>query len=136
MSAAFPDGHRAALLTPITVTQVTIDINPGKFPNNISLASARVLPVAIISTETFDATKVDPATVTLASADVRHVDRKRKATKYSCQQTDVNSDGLPDLLCKVETAEMIVPGDFVAVLEGKTFAGERIRGEDQLVIVQ
>ena len=51
--------------------EIAIDIKPGSFPNSINLGSNGVVPVAILSTDTFDASTVDPFTVTLAGAAVR-----------------------------------------------------------------
>ncbi len=49
--------------------KVTIrDIKPGSFPNSINVGAGGNVPVAIFSSSTFDATTVDPTTVTLASA--------------------------------------------------------------------
>ena len=45
-------------------TPVLIDIKPGEYPNTINLGSNGVVPVAILSTLIFDATQVDPLTVT------------------------------------------------------------------------
>lgn len=42
---------------------VDIDIKPGSFPNTINPKSERVIPVAILTTDTFDATTVDPLSV-------------------------------------------------------------------------
>ena len=56
--------------------------------------------------------------------------------RFSCHQEDVNADGLLDLVCRVETAQlMIEPGDSVAVLEAETFSAIPIRGEDTIRIV-
>jgi hypothetical protein len=49
---------------------VEIDIKPGSSPNSIKLGSNGVVPVAILSSESFSATTVDPDTVTLAGAGV------------------------------------------------------------------
>jgi hypothetical protein len=60
--------------SPVDIVQalsVSIDIKPGGFPNTIKLGSGGNMPVAIISTSTFDATQVDPLTVTLTSAAVQ-----------------------------------------------------------------
>jgi hypothetical protein len=51
-----------------------IDIKPGSFPNSINLGSGGTVPVAILSSITFDAMKVDPLTVTLTSAPVQLAD--------------------------------------------------------------
>jgi hypothetical protein len=122
-----------ALLPPSESLAVTIDIKPGSYPNSINLGSAGVVPVAILSSSTFDAQQVDPATVALAGAKVKLIG---KGDKYSCSVQDVNGDGLPDLVCHVLTAQfMIEPGESVAVLEASTFGGQVIRGEDSIRIV-
>ena len=119
---------------PLTLT-VIIDIKPGSFPNSINLSSAGVIPVAILSSDTFDATtEVNPDTLALAGAAVKMVG---KSGKFLCHgDEDVNTDGLLDLVCQFETAQfMIEPGDSVAVLEGETTEGTSIRGEDSIRIV-
>jgi len=50
---------------------VSIDIKPDESPNSINLGSKGVVPVAIISSATFDATTVNPITITLAEASVK-----------------------------------------------------------------
>ncbi|NIM97272.1 MAG: hypothetical protein GTO24_04065 [candidate division Zixibacteria bacterium] len=114
--------------------EVAIDIKPGSDPNSINLSSAGVIPVAILSSDTFDATTVNPDTVSLAGARVKLVG---KSGKYLCHEEDVNGDELLDLVCQVYTAEsMIEEGESVAVLEAETFDGVQIRGEDTIRIVQ
>lgn len=125
---------RATILCdPALVTAVAIDIKPGAFPNSMNLGSSGVVPVAILSSEQFDATQVDPATVTLAGAAVGLIG---KGDRYSCSAQDVNGDGRVDLLCHVMTAQfMIEEGDSMAVLEAKTFSGQAIRGQDSIKLV-
>ena len=50
-----------------------------------------MIPVAIFSSDTFDATTVDPETVALAGAQVKMAD---KSGKYLWHEEDVNEDGL------------------------------------------
>ncbi len=50
---------------------MSIDIKPGSDLNSINLGSNGTIPVAIFSTVDFDATTVDPLTVTLADASVK-----------------------------------------------------------------
>ena len=117
-----------------TAMPVAIDIKPNSSDNVLNLESAGVIPVAILSSATFDATTVDPTTVTLAGAKVRLLG---KATHGSCGPDDVNGDGVMDLVCHVETAALfILPGDSVAVLEATTFSGDAIRGQDSIRIVK
>jgi len=115
------------------VTEVHIDIKPGSFPNSINLGSQGTVPVAILSTPTFDARTVDPLSITLASATVA---LKGKGTPMASFQ-DVNQDGLLDLVVHVDTqALQLTVGDTVAILEGQTFDGRRIRGSDTVRVVQ
>ena len=44
-------------------TGIAIDIKPGTFPNSINPRSKGVIPVAILTTDTFDATTIDQTTV-------------------------------------------------------------------------
>lgn len=113
---------------------VSIEIKPpATAPVPINLSSAGVIPVAILSTPTFDATQVDPSTVTLAGA---HVQLIGKSGKYQCSVQDVNGDGINDLLCQVSTAQSLIqPGDSNAVLEATTFAGLPIVGQEEITIV-
>ena len=116
---------------PITV--VGIDVKPGSFPNSINLGSAGVVPVAILSSSIFDARELDPDSITLAGARVKMVG---KSDRFLCHEEDVSGDGLLDLVCQVETAQfMIETGDSTAVLEGETFGGVQVRGEDSVRIV-
>lgn len=120
--------------SPFIVLTVAIDIKPGSFPNSINLRAAGVVPVAILSSATFDATQVNPESVTLAGAKVKLIG---KGDKYACHAEDVNGDHMPDLVCQVVTAQFFIePGDSTAVLEAETFSGTSIRGKDSIRIVQ
>ena len=111
------------------VFPVTIDIKPGTFPNRINLRSNGTLPVAVLSTPTFDAAAVDPRTVTLADALVKL--GGNGAPMASLQ--DVNEDGLLDLLVHIGIQGLeMSPGDTQAILKGKTFSGVTIQGVDSV----
>ena len=117
------------------VLSVAIDIKPGSDPNSINLGSAGNIPVAILSSPTFDApAEVDADSLRLAGATVNLIG---KADKFQCSSQDVNADGLLDLVCHFETQTLFLlePGDTVAVIEGETFDGAAIRGEDSVKIV-
>ena len=116
------------------VIEVDIDIKPGSDPNSINLSSAGVIPVAILSSATFDATTVDPATVSLAGAEIKVAG---KSGKYLSHEEDVNDDGLLDLVCQVLITEdwAIEPGETIAELIAETYDGQSIRGEDAISIV-
>jgi hypothetical protein len=112
--------------------QVSIDIKPGSNPNSINLGSGGAVPVAILSTASFDATTIVPASVTLASAPVK---LKGKGAPMA-SIADVNGDGLPDLIVHVSTeALQLSSTDNSAVLEGQTADGTQVSGTDQVRIV-
>ncbi|MEN8218884.1 MAG: hypothetical protein ABFS56_21415 [Pseudomonadota bacterium] len=113
---------------------VDIDIKPGSYPNSINLGSAGVIPVAVFSTDDFNAPEeIDPSTVTLAGAQVKAVGNEGKLL---CHSEDVNEDGLADLVCQVETDQLLLEeGDTMAELEANTFDGRCVRGEDSVNIV-
>jgi len=117
---------------PGTLIPVTIDIKPGSFPNSVNLGSGGTVPVAVFSTVSFDATTVDPVSVTLASAPVK---LKGKGTSMASFE-DVNGDGRLDLVVHVETTALqLSETDTITVLEGQTFAGQAIRGTDSVRVV-
>lgn len=114
-----------------TSTPVTIDIRPGSDQNPINLSS-RTVPVAILTTETFDATRVNPATVMLAGAKAR----AKGNGGSSSSLTDVDGDGDIDLLLRIAARQMkLAPGDVEATLTGSTFGGIEIEGTDYIRIV-
>jgi len=120
------------VFNPILSVQIEIK-PPATAPVPINLSSAGVVPVAILSTSTFDATQVDPATVSLAGAEVQMIG---KSDKYSCSVQDVNGDGLNDLVCQVSTAQFLIqPGQSNAVLQAKTLSGQPIQGQEAITIV-
>ncbi|KGK97722.1 hypothetical protein LI82_08045 [Methanococcoides methylutens] len=109
------------------VTKINIDIKPGSFPNSINPNSKGVIPVAILSTDVFDATMVDPVTVVFGPNDVSPL---RWATE------DVDKDGDLDLVFHFRTQETgVEAGDTEATLTGETFDGTNIEGTDSVKIV-
>jgi len=103
-----------------------IDIKPCSDPNSINLKSKGVVPVAVLSTDGFDATSVDPATVTCAGAEPL-----RWTVEDVCP-----FDGKDDLLFHFKTQELNLDENSTeAILTGHTFDGVFIWGEDTVNIV-
>ena len=111
---------------------VNIDIKPMDDSNSINLGSKGVTPVAILSSPTFNPMMVDPHTVFLAGASVKIAGNKNLLVHAE----DVNEDGIDDLVCHFETAQLLLnEGDSIAVIEAQTFNGIQIRGQDSVRIV-
>jgi hypothetical protein len=90
------------------------------------------VPVAILSTTDFDATTVNPVTVTLADAQVKV---KGNGTRLANPE-DVNGDGITDLVVHITTVGLsLTDGDIEAVLRGETFDGQAIEGSDSVRVV-
>ncbi len=131
------DGNGLTASANVTVTvnadgiAVSIDIRPGNPNNRINLQSNGVLPVAVFSTSEFDATTIDPATVTLAGAPIRVRGNGRRLVL----RIDLNRDRVRDLLTFFSIQELeLTVADQTAVLRGRTTDGTRIRGEDSVQV--
>lgn len=112
--------------------EVGIDIKPNSFPNNINLSSNGTTPVAIFSSTNFDATTINPTTVSLAGVQVR---LKRNGTPMVSFE-DINTDGLLDMILRISTRDMqLNETDIITVLNGQTFNGMFIKGTDLVRIV-
>ena len=108
-------------------TEVTIDIKPGSQTNPINPRSSGKIPVAILSTPDFNApSEVDRASLTFGSTGNEH-------SLVSCNKkgTDVNGDGLKDLMCHFKTKLAGFKfGDTEGILKGQTLGGVPIEGRD------
>jgi len=103
-----------------------IDIKPGSYPNSINLGSKGVVPVAVLTTEDFDASSVDPSTVEFAGA-----------SPLRWTMEDVDGDGDTDLLFHFKTQELALDENSTeASLTCYTHDGEFIWGKDTVNIAQ
>jgi hypothetical protein len=108
---------------------VALDIRPRSSSNPINPKSHGVIPVAILTTDTFDATLVDPLSVRFGPNGAAEAHNKGHIE-------DVNHDGEPDLLLHFRTqATGIECGDTTASLTGATRAGDPIQGSDAIKTV-
>jgi len=106
---------------------VEIDIKPGSNPNSINPDSKGAIPVAILTTDVFDASTVDPDTVLFGPAGAR-------AVQWAFE--DVDSDGDEDMLLYFDTEDTgIRAGDTEAGLIGKTLDGTEIYGSDSIRVI-
>jgi hypothetical protein len=122
------------------VLSVEIDVKPGNDDNVVNLGSNGVIPVAILSSEDFDATTVDPCSVEL-TGDTEipgaGVALRGKKEKPQVHNEDVNDDGLLDLVCHIETENLdpLNIQEGVVYLKGNTFEGQAIQGSDVITVV-
>jgi parallel beta-helix repeat protein len=104
---------------------VAIDIKPGSDPNSINLGSKGVVPVAVLTTDDFDASTVDPGKVEFAGA---------SPVRWTME--DVDGDGDVDLLFHFKTQELQLDANSTeATLTGATTDGTPIEGTDTVKIV-
>lgn len=114
------------------VAPVVVDIKPEGVPNSINLGSKGKVPVAVLSSPTFDATTVDVASVRFAGAPVN---LKNNGTFQSSFE-DVNGDGLLDLMLHFNTQSLnLTAASTSATLTGSTLNGRCITGTDSVNIV-
>jgi Tol biopolymer transport system component len=106
--------------------EIEIDIKPGSFPNSINPESSEVIPVAILTTDTLDATTVDPTTVLFGLTGT-------EAAPVQSALEDVDGDGDTDMILHFKTQDTDINcGDTSASLTGETFSGQAIEGSDSI----
>jgi hypothetical protein len=117
-----------------STTTVEVEVKPGGNPNRVNLRSRGLLAVAILSSESFDATAIDPSTVLVAGAPVA----VRGKCKCMAHLEEVDGDGLVDLVVQVEVQELdpVELEQGYAVVTGCTYTGEEFEGSDEVEIVR
>jgi len=113
-------------------TRISIDIKPGDTTNPINLKSQGKIPVAILSSSTFNA----PATVDTSSLTFGSIGTEHSLAFCNANGEDVNGDGLLDLVCHFDSqASSFQLGDAAGTLKGKLKDGTAIRGTDPVTVI-
>jgi hypothetical protein len=109
---------------------LAIDIKPGNDRNLIDLDSEGTIPVAILTSDTFDATQLDWETVRFgpSGATEKH---------HRVHVTDADYDGDMDVVLHFRSGNTgILCGDTDATLTGETFGGAQFAGSDVIKTIR
>jgi hypothetical protein len=122
--AAFDPNWWGLTVVPPPLITVPIDVRPRSDTNPINPFSQGVIPVAILTTEDFDALTVDDESVLFGPDEAEKVHKRAHVA-------DVDADGDLDLLLHFRTQDTgIALGDTEACLIGQTYDGIPLEGCD------
>ena len=109
---------------------VEINIRPRRSANKINPNGTGTVPVAILTTNRFDAATVDPTTVRFGATG-------SEAAAVSWAFRDVDGNGAVDLVLRFNIGDTgIACGATSAILTGRTVTGDVIRGSDSIRAVR
>lgn len=122
----------------VTAIPVTVDVRQA----SVNLGSNGLLPVAVLSSATFDATTLNPATVVLGNGSGTDTPvAKRKNGRYYTSVEDVNGDGRADLVLQFEIPALVANGDITLASTSLTLRGilangcSNVSGTDAIKVV-
>lgn len=128
-----PAGMALAIVPP--VIEVDVDVKPMSCPNPFNVGQKGVLPVAILGSEDFDVTEVDPATVRIGFNEPLRWTLEDVAGP-ECSEPD----GYLDLTFKFKAQEITLCADdgevVYLLLTGDLFDGTEIWGSDAVWIIR
>ena len=112
------------------VKGIEIDIKPGSDPNAIQPFNMGLVPVVILSSNTFSASTVDFSTVIFGPDEANPVHKKPHFE-------DVNNDGLEDMVLHFKTKEIGIEENTIQLcLTAKTLGGTvTVIGCDSIIVV-
>jgi cell wall-associated NlpC family hydrolase len=111
---------------------IVIDIKPGSSDNPINPKSNGRIPVAILSSTTFNA----PREVDVTSLSFGRTGNEKSLSFCNTGGEDVNGDGLLDIMCHFDNKTAAFrSGDTQGILNGKTVNTIPVTGKDSVRIV-
>lgn len=109
--------------------EVEVDVKPGSSANNINPNSRGVTPVAILTTEAFDASTVNWTAISFGVTGM-------ETTPVHAGYEDVDADGDIDLILHFNTRNTgMACGESKVYVRGSTMTGQLIGGRDEVVTV-
>jgi PKD repeat protein len=113
LSVTDKDGGKGSDAAQVTVGYVVVDLSimPGTSLAAISIKKTGSLPVAILSSSTFDARTVDVASIRIGDEVGTDTPVAMQKGKYLTRVEDVNGDGRLDLVMTFDVPTMVSNGD-------------------------
>ena len=107
---------------------ITIEIKPGSNKNQINLNGKGVIPVAILSTESFDATTLDVTSLQLGPGQATETHNKRHVE-------DIDEDGLADVMLHFRVQDIMIDANTTElILTGTTSDGISVKGSGEVTV--
>ena len=144
VSVTDKDGGMGTDALKVSVGFVTVgtDIAPGGTPNAVSLKKKGNLPVALLSSATFDATLIDVSSIRLGDGTGTDTPAEMQRGRYVTRTEDVNKDGRMDLVVSFSVGVLVANGDLGASTTSLSIQGFQgngscvnFRGTDTVVVV-
>jgi probable HAF family extracellular repeat protein len=99
------------IIVPKPAIQVAVDIKPSSCPNPVNVKSSGMLPIAILGTDDYDITTIDPTSIRLAGVEPLRSGYEDVAGPVTdtndCNCSEAGPDGYLDLTLKFETQEIV-----------------------------
>jgi hypothetical protein len=111
---------------------VQVDIKPGSYPNCFNINGNGVVPIAVLGSQTLNVGDINSTSLNFNGLQVR----VKPNNQNQCSIKDVNTDGVPDLVCQFQdSAAGWVAGSTAGSVTGLLNDGTAIRGTDSICIV-
>jgi hypothetical protein len=133
-------GRQHVTITVKNTIDVPFDIHPTSCPNPINRKSGGVMPAAILGTDSFDVSQIDPTTLNINGVFAVKWSLEDVAEPYSpfidkdLDKMSCNTygpDGFVDLTLKFNSRDVVK-----LEITGELYDGTQIRGEDIIIIVK
>lgn len=135
---ARPSAVRAEEMTCPTPLSVVVDVKPADAVNQIKLSARGLVPVAVLSTQGFDASLYMPMMAHLSDATAPMDCSGAAAVRWS--YSDVNGDGLVDLVFffRVQDLTLTTGTTEVMLMSHGMYGGEEVHimGMDAVIVRQ